>query len=141
MPSRGLGDVYKRQATAVNFFRNDLVNNEHYEIPVPPKYIRRACDRGENGGAGKDLIQQAHYLAKNYTRVPLFTANLQQYKDQLNDGTMQIYYQFNGCKYPSDMFLRMSIVDILKGNTNTVQIEMSVERVGTQLNDEDGLFY
>lgn len=129
------------QATTVNFFRHDLVNNERYEIPVPPKYISRACEE-ENGGAGKDLIFQAHYLARNYTRVPLFTANLQQYKDQLNDDTMKIYYRFNDCKYPSNMFLRMSIADILKGNTtNTVQIEMIVEEVGTQLNDEDGVFY
>ena len=130
------------QATWVNFFRNDLVNNERYEIPVPPKYIRRACDRGDNGGTGNDLILQAHHLARNYTRVPLFTANLQQYKDQLNDDTMKIYYEFNRCKFPSSMFLRMSIADILKGNnTNTVQIEMIVEKVGTQLKDDDGVFY
>ena len=113
-----------------------------YEIPVPPKYIRRACDRGDNGGTGNDLILQAHHLARNYTRVPLFTANLQQYKDQLNDDTMKIYYRFNDCKYPSKMFLRMSIADILKGNnTNTVQIEMIVEKTGTQLKDDDGLFF
>ena len=132
-----LDDSVRPKASAVNFFRIDM--DERYEIPVPPLYIRRAVE-GDGGGVGVDLLYQARYLAENKTGVPLFTANLQQYKDELRDGTMKIFYKFNGSKYESRVFKKIRIGDILAGNEMTVQIEMIVENEGAQIKDGDLYF-
>ena len=132
-----LDDSVRPVASAVNFFRIDM--DERYEIPVPPLYIRRAVE-GDGGGFGVDLLSQARYLAENKTGVPLFTANLQQYKDELRDGSMKIYYKYNGSKYESRVFKKIRIGDILAGNEMTVQIEMIVEDEGAQIKDGDLYF-
>ena len=125
----------------VNFFRidTDISPNERYDIPVSPKYIQRARN-GEFGGVGTDLIYQARYLAKYKTGMPLFTANLQQYREELEDGRMKICYIFNDCKYESCVFKKISIDDIMAGNANTVQIEMIVEEKGAQMQEGDIFF-
>ena len=85
-----LDDTVRPQATALNFFRIDSTDTDkRYEIPVPPLYIRRSFE-GDGEGVGVDLLYQTRYLAENKIGVPLFTANLQQYQQELCDGTMKI---------------------------------------------------
>ena len=131
-------ETIRPEATMVNFFRIDrnISPNERYEIPVPPKYIRRAYNE-ENHGTGFDLLFQARYLARNKKFVPLFSANLQQYTEKFKDGSMKIHYKFNNCKYESQVFKKIRIDDIMAGNASTVQIEMIVEKAGAQMQQGD----